>query len=344
MVTKQQSEHFLTLLSGKQHIVLFTHLSPDGDALGSSLGMQHWLLDNREALGLAPGAEVQVIVPNAFPPFLQWLPGTEHICVYEATPEKAAALAEEADLMMCLDFNEPKRIGDAAPLLEKACPKVMLDHHLHPAEEMVDLCISYAEAPAASFVVLSLVNQTGIGVQLSYDTATCIYCGLMTDTGNFSYNSSNPVLYEMVAQLLRSGVEKDVVYDRVFNQYSVNRMELMGYCLFRKMKIYKKYHAALITLSSSELRRFNFQKGDAEGLVNLPLQIADVYYSVFMREDVDKIKISFRSQGDRPVNQFAHDFFNGGGHANAAGGESYNTLDTTVKTFEDHYQQYFKKD
>jgi len=166
---------------------------------------------------------------------------------------------------------------------------------------------------------------------------------LMTDTGNFAFNSNNPVLYEMIAELLRAGINKDVIFDKVFNQYSANRMELMGFCLFRKMQIYKKYHTALITLSAAELRRFGFQKGDTEGFVNLPLQISDVYYSVFMREDSDRIKISFRSQGDRPVNVFAHDYFNGGGHMNAAGGESFNTLETTVKTFEEHFHDYFFK-
>ena len=165
----------------------------------------------------------------------------------------------------------------------------------------------------------------------------------MTDTGNFAFNSNNPVLYEMIAELLRAGINKDRIFDAVFNQYSSNRMELMGYCLFRKMKIYKKYHTALITLSTAELRRFGYQKGDTEGFVNLPLQISDVYYSVLMREDADRIKISFRSQGDRPVNTLAHDFFNGGGHMNAAGGESYCTLDTTVKTFEEHFRDYFNK-
>ncbi len=165
----------------------------------------------------------------------------------------------------------------------------------------------------------------------------------MTDTGNFAFNSNNPVLYEMIAELLRAGINKDCIFDNVFNQYTSNRMELMGYCLFRKMKIYKKYHTALITLSSSELRRFGYQKGDTEGFVNLPLQISDVYYSVFMREDSDRIKLSFRSQGDRPVNILAHDIFNGGGHMNAAGGESFGTLDNTVKTFEDHFRDYFNK-
>ena len=303
--------------------------------MGSALGLKHWLA------AFLPS--VTVIVPNRFPDFLAWLPGAKDVLIHSEQKEAAEQAAKEADLLFCLDFNEPKRIGDAAALLDMAsCPKVLIDHHLNPDRKMVDVVISYPEAPAACYLVLELIN--GLDGQLSTDGATCLYCGLMTDTGNFAFNSNNPVLYEMIAELLRAGINKDRIFDAVFNQYSSNRMELMGYCLLRKMRIYKNYHTALITLSSSELRRFNFQKGDAEGFVNLPLQIADIHYSVFMREDVDRIKISFRSQGERPVNVFAHEFFNGGGHMNAAGGESFNTLDTTIKTFEDHFRDFFLKD
>ena len=313
--------------------------------MGSSLGLKLWL----RSRGIG---DVRVIVPNPFPEFLGWLPTADEILLYSASREACEEAVRQADLLFCVDFHEPKRIGDAAALFSLVtCPKVLIDHHLHPDEALFDLVFSYPEAPAACYLVLELINGINeaegqlsiVNYQLSTDTATCLYCGLMTDTGNFAFNSNNPVLYEMIAELLRAGINKDVIFDKVFNQYSANRMELMGFCLFRKMQIYKKYHTALITLSAAELRRFGFQKGDTEGFVNLPLQISDVYYSVFMREDSDRIKISFRSQGDRPVNVFAHDYFNGGGHMNAAGGESFNTLETTVKTFEEHFHDYFFK-
>ena len=345
MITKEQIEAVAKLIPGKEHAVILTHLSPDGDAMGSALGLKLWLRDSG-------CADVQVIVPNLYPDFLAWLPTAGEIIIYGTQKEAAEQAVHNADLLFCVDFNEPKRIGDAAELLGlTSCPKVLIDHHLNPDHEMVDVVISYPEAPAASYLVLELINGINevkgqgskVKGQLSTDTATCLYCGLMTDTGNFAFNSNNPVLYEMIAELLRAGINKDRIFDNVFNQYSSNRMELMGYCLFRKMKIYKKYHTALITLTAAEMRRFGFQKGDTEGFVNLPLQISDVFYSVFMREDTDRIKLSFRSQGDRPVNTLAHDFFNGGGHMNAAGGESFFTLDTTVKTFEDHFRDYFNK-
>jgi len=377
MITQTQINAVADLLKGKKKIAILTHLSPDGDAMGSSLGLKNWLQDC-PALG---GPDVRVIVPNCYPDFLAWLPAAQESIVYALDKEAAEQVAREADLLFCLDFNEPKRIGDAEALFPLfTCPKVLVDHHLNPDHAMVDVIISYPEAPAASYLVLELINALNtlstfhaqqsseparkelstfhaqrsseparkelstFNFQLSTRTATCLYCGLMTDTGNFAFNSNNPVLYEMIAELLRAGINKDRIFDAVFNQYSANRMELMGYCLFRKMKIYKNYHTALITLSASELRRFNYQKGDSEGFVNLPLQISDVYYSVFMREDADRIKISFRSQGERPVNIFAHEFFNGGGHMNAAGGESFNTLDTAVKTFEAHFRDFFKKE
>ncbi|MBR3647691.1 MAG: DHH family phosphoesterase [Paludibacteraceae bacterium] len=340
MITTEQIEQVRALLPGKKHIVIFTHMAPDGDAMGSSLGLKLWLQSN-SALGCP---EVKVIIPSIYPNFLKWLPTAEECIVFASHPDEAKQAVKQADLVFCLDFNEPKRIAEAAELLPMAsCPKVLVDHHLGPDHSMVDVVISYPEAPAACYLVLELLN--GLASQnLSTDVATCLYCGLMTDTGNFAFNSNNPVLYEMIAELLRAGINKDQIFDAVFNQYSVDRMELMGYCLFRKMKIYKNFHTALITLTTPELKRFHFQKGDSEGLVNLPLQIADVHYSVFMREDTDRIKISFRSQGNRPVNIFAHEFFNGGGHMNAAGGESFSTMDSTVKLFEDHFRDFFSKE
>ena len=174
---------------------------------------------------------------------------------------------------------------------------------------------------------------------------------MMTDTGNFSFNSNHPEMYEIVAELVRAGVDKDAVYNAVFNQHSENRMRLWGYALYRKMKIYPEYHAALMVLDADELDKYKYQVGDTEGLVNMPLQISDVYYSVFIREERAKpgtphsrIRLSFRSQGDRPVNMFAHEIFRGGGHANASGGELYGTVGQAVRMFERNMSKYLKRD
>ena len=341
MISDAQIQQLSSLLQGKKNIVIFTHVAPDGDAMGSSLGLLHWLNQNMQGI-----EEVHVVVPTPFPPFLAWMPGADKVLVGTLQEAEIQTVSARADLAFCLDFGEPKRVDALSSLLTSlTCPKVMVDHHTSPDEQMADLVISYPAAPATCFLMLELLNKLPFpSAQIPYETAVALYTGLMTDTGNFAYNSNNPELYEMIAQLLRAGINKDEIFDNVFNQYSVDRLRFTGYCLYHKMRIFSKYHTALIALSSEELKRFNFQSGDAEGIVNMPLQIGAIKYSVFIREDVDKIKMSFRSQGNRPVNDFAREIFNGGGHVNAAGGESHLSLAETVKLFEDNYQHFFKRD
>ena len=342
------------LINQSNNVVILTHMSPDGDAMGSSLAMRHFLE--------AQGKQVAVIVPNSFPDFLAWLPKADQDIIYETQRAEADALLEQADLVICTDFNDPKRIGSLGDkLLTLPCKKMMIDHHLHPAS-FPDLTISYPACPSTCELVYRLITSLYTlhptpCTQLSQEIATCIYTGMMTDTGNFSFNSNYPEMYQIVGDLVALGVNKDAIYNRVFNAYSADRMRLMGYCLYSKMRIFPEHHTALIYLSRKELYRFNFQSGDAEGIVNLPLQIKDVYYSCFMREDKvnptevalangskTKIKISLRSQGDRPVNVFAKDIFGGGGHANASGGEYYGPLPEAVQLFIDNYTQYFDKE
>ena len=350
-------------INQSNNIVILTHMSPDGDAMGSSLAMRHFLE--------AQGKHVSVIVPNAFPDFLAWLPKANEDIIYETHRAEADALLEQADLVICTDFNEPKRIGSLGDkLLSLTCKKMMIDHHLHPAD-FPDLTLSYPSSPSTCELVyrliscLSPITNSSQGVpypiggtpSINQNIATCIYTGMMTDTGNFSFNSNYPEMYQIVGELVSFGVNKDEIYNRVFNAYSADRMRLMGYCLYQKMRIFPECHTALIYLSRKELYRFNFQSGDAEGIVNLPLQIKDIHYSCFMREDKvnptevalaggskTKIKISLRSQGDRPVNVFAKDIFGGGGHANASGGEYYGSLIEAVQLFIDNYPQYFAKE
>lgn len=326
------------LIDQAQTVVIVTHISPDGDAMGSSLAMRWFLQDL--------GKRVMVIVPNEFPAFLSWLPGAQDDVIFDKDPDAATALLDAADLVIVTDFQEPKRSGKMADwFVNHQTPIIMIDHHLHPSD-MADVTISYPQCASASELVYRFIRQLAIiNIQSSiYNTqySTCIYTGMMTDTGNFQFNSNNPEMYEIVAELMRAGVNKDECYDKVFNQYHEGRMRLVGYCLHTKMRVFPEHHVALIALSSKELKQFNFRSGDAEGIVNMPLQISDVYYSVFMREDTDKIKLSFRSQGDRPVNTFAADIFNGGGHKNAAGGEHYGTLREAVHLFLNNYEKYCK--
>lgn len=329
-----------------QQVALLTHPSPDGDAMGSSLAMYHYVR--------SLGKQAQVIVPNAFPEFLAWLPGAKDIMLYDSQGGEANQYLEEADLVICTDFNNPSRIGALGDkMLTLECPKLMIDHHLHPSD-FAQVMISVPEASSTCELVYEVLVAGDC--EINTDIATCIYTGLMTDTGNFSYNSNRPQIYSIISALVAAGADKDGIYNAVFNQYSVDRIKLVGYCLLKKLRVFPEYHAALIYLSKKELYKFNFQSGDAEGIVNMPLQSKDIYYSVFMREDKatpdemaknggisTKIKISFRSQGDRPVNVFAHDIFSGGGHANASGGEHYGSLEEAVQKFLDNYTKYFIK-
>ena len=351
--------NILSFIQPAQHVALLTHQSPDGDAMGSSLAMYHYIK--------SLGKEARVIVPNAFPDFLAWMPGADTVLLYDNQKEQADIYLDAADLVICTDFNAPNRIGTLGDkMLTLTCPKVMIDHHLHPSD-FADFIVSVPEASSTCELVYDILStfvqrsrsferMRDKNSQLSTPIAQCLYTGLMTDTGNFSYNSNRPQIYPMIASLIEAGVDKDAIYNAVFNQYSVDRMKLVGYCLYQKMRVFPEHHAALIYLNRKELYRFNFQKGDAEGIVNMPLQSKDIHYSVFMREDKatpdemeknggikTKIKLSFRSQGDRPVNIFASEVFNGGGHANAAGGEYYGPLAEAVQLFLDNYAKYFNE-
>ena len=332
------------LVENAQHIVIFTHMAPDGDAMGSSLALWHWV----KSIQGERERSVVVIVPNAFPAFFNWMPGVEQIKVYEQEAKVCDPLIAEANLFICTDFNDPKRIGlMGEKMMANPAPKILIDHHPNPVD-FANEVHSHPEVSSSCEIVYKLLQREGCN--LTKHIATCIYTGLMTDTGNFSYNSTNYELYNIIADLLRTGVEKDEIYNAVFNQYSTDRVRLTGYALYRKMRIYPEYHLALITLTADELDQFHYQNGDCEGLVNMPLQIGDVYYSVLMREERAKpgtpksrIRISFRSQGDRPVNIWAMEVFHGGGHMNASGGDLLGSIPQAIKLFEQTYTKYLKK-
>ena len=367
---RSEFEEIYRLVDEATKVVITTHMSPDGDAMGSALAMYHWLRARRPDM-----QSLTVVLPTAAPDFLMWLPDADKCLVHDRQREEAEQRVAEADLIICTDFNDPKRVGALAPaLLNATCKKVLIDHHLHPSD-FADVIVSVPEAPATCQLVYELITaeeQTPslFGAPASdaqrgdfregrggSSIPTCIYTGLMTDTGNFSYNSRNPELYRIVARLIEWGVDKDAIYNNVFNQYSVDRIRLVGYCLNQKMRVFPEYHMALIYLNRKELYKYNFRSGDAEGIVNMPLQSKDIYYSCFMREDKTtpeeqaahngcktKIKISLRSQGDRPVNILAAELFGGGGHANASGGEYYGPLASAVHRYLSDYTRFFKKD
>ena len=314
------------LIEAAERIVILTHLSPDGDAVGSSLGLYHFLKEI--------GKEPVVIVPNRFPGFLNWMSGAADIVVLEEKHKEVQGLITEADLLICVDFNDLKRIDGAKPFVEQShAKKILIDHHLSP-EAFADVTISHPEISSSSELVFRLICRMGFFQNITKACAEAIYVGMMTDTGNFSYASQSPEIYHIISELLSKGIDKDNIYRLVYNTYSENRMRLMGFCLVEKMKLYKEQRTAVISLSLDELARFDYQVGDAEGFVNIPLSIEGIDISVFVREDVKKVKMSFRSQGTFPVNKMASTYFNGGGHLNAAGGESYLSLAETLDKLE----------
>ena len=319
-------------LDNAEKIAIVVHVGPDGDAMGSSLGWWHYLKNIDK--------EPVVVVPTAFPNFLAWMPGADEVMVYEGNESKCEEVLNAAELIFTLDFNVPSRMAKMeAAVMNAPAPKILVDHHLHPGD-YAKVTISYPEISSTSELIFRLICRLGDFSEINLACAECIYTGMMTDTGGFTYNSNKPEIYTIIHELIKIGVDKDDIYRKVFNNYSADRMRLMGYALFSKMKIYPEYKAALITLTLRELQEFNFQNGDAEGLVNLPLSIDGVVFSVFMREDTDKIKISLRSQGTFPANKVSADLFNGGGHLNAAGGESYISMQESVKKFEEALPNY----
>ena len=318
-----------------QKIVIVTHLSPDGDALGSSLGLYHYLR--------SIGKEPKVIVPNAFPYFLKWMNGTSDIIVNTYIPDVAERMIKNADLIFCLDFNTLKRIGVLGEhVQESSAKKILVDHHLYP-DDNFDVIISYPIISSTCEIIFRLITQLGDFDKISTVIAECIYTGMMTDTGGFTYQSNDPEIFEIISLLLKKGIDRDHIYRNVFNNYSDQRFRLLGFTLSQRMKIYPEHRASLIYLSKEDQKQFTLTKGDTEGFVNYPLSIKNIIFSVFIREDEDLIKISLRSQGNFPSNEFAADFFNGGGHLNASGGEFYGNIEDAISLFEDGLEKYILK-
>jgi len=319
-------------LKDTEKVVIVTHVSPDGDAMGSSLGLYHFLTSQKKV--------VNIIVPNAFPEFLKWMPGAKDITLYDRKKELADKLIADADMICCLDFNGLKRIEEMGNAVKEAkARKVMIDHHPFP-DDICSIVMSHPEISSTSELVFRLICRLGYFDEITKEGAECIYTGMMTDTGSFTYNSNNQEIYFIISQLISKGIDKDDINRNVYNTYSESRLRLMGYILHTKMKVYPEYHTAMISLTQDELKEFNYVKGDSEGFVNIPLSIKEVKFSVFFREDTDMIKVSLRSVGDFPCNKFASEFFGGGGHLNASGGEFYGTMEEAIKTFEQALKKY----
>lgn len=323
-------------IDNSNRIVICCHKSPDGDALGSSLAWAEYLRTQ--------GKEPDIIVPDAYPDFLQWLPGTERIIRYDKhAADKADEILQKADLIFCLDFNGANRVDEMKYALEQSpAHKIMIDHHLEPSMDTV-LTVSHPQMSSTSELVFRIIWQLGGFEEMSRKCAVCIYCGMMTDTGGFTYNSNQPEIFFIVSQLLTKGIDKDKIYRNVFNNFSPWAIRLRGYLMSQKLNIFNDLHAAYFTISRRDMRDFHFIKGDAEGLVNEPLKIKGMRLSISLREDDRRdntIWVSLRSVDDFPCNLVASEFFNGGGHLNASGGRLHCTLDEAERVVRRAFAHY----
>ena len=324
---------FKKLLKNTQNIAIVTHWSPDGDAIGSSLALYHFLLKL--------GKKVHVIVPNAYPDFLQWMPGNKQVLNFQSQESKCTKVVNSADLIFTLDFNSYKRLEKLGAVLEKTdVPKVLIDHHQQP-----DTYAKYYfhDVTACSTCELIFDFIVGLGSKNLIDKkiASCIYTGIMTDTGSFRYPSVTSRTHLIISELLKTGIVPSDIHSAVYDNYSLDRLKLLGFALNEKLKLIKDYPVAYFTLTEKELNTFNYQKGDIEGLVNYPFSIKGIKVCALFNETDECVKISFRSKGKIDMNKFARAYFNGGGHINAAGGKSNDMLTETENKFIEKVKELF---
>lgn len=319
-------------LESSSRVVIVTHANPDGDAIGSCLAL---------ALALRKkGMDTQVLIPDGLPEFLRWLPGIELSTTFVYKKEKAIGLIEEADLIFCLDFNDPDRLNDLKEhLFRSNARKILIDHHEDPVH-FADITLSESWRGSVGEMIYLFLREVFEEDLLDKDIATNIYVAIMTDTGNFSYASSYPEIFHIAGELMRYDLEKDRIFSRVYDSFSEDRMRLLGYCIQQKMVVFPGYHAAYISITDEELKRFNHRKGDTEGFVNIPFSVKGVRLAVLFVEKKDRIKVSFRSRGNFPVNRIAAEHYQGGGHINAAGGDSFLSMEETLNHFESLLPEY----
>ncbi|MCZ8228235.1 bifunctional oligoribonuclease/PAP phosphatase NrnA [Flavobacterium sp.] len=331
-MTIQDIQAVQELLATPKKIAIIPHRGPDGDAMGSTLALYHFLLKNNH--------QPVVMAPNEFPDFLAWLPGSEKVEVYEKEREKCTAILNDAELVFTLDFNALHRTGEMETVLKTlTVPFIMIDHHQKP-DDYAAVMYSDTQFGSTCEMIYNFITYLGQKSSIDKTIATCIYTGILTDSGSFRFPKTTGNTHRIVADLIDLGVENTVIPTLLFDNSSYNRLQLLGRAL-QNMQLIPEKQTSYITLTQAELNEFQFVKGDTEGIVNYGLSIKGIVFSaIFIENQEEKIiKISFRSQGDFDVNEFARNHFNGGGHINAAGGKSEESLSATVAKFEELVHQ-----
>mgnify|MGYP001244158637 FL=1 len=315
------------LLATPKKIAIIPHRSPDGDAMGSTLALYHFLLKlNHQPI---------VIAPNDFPNFLAWLPSSENVLIFENDRVNCTKVIQDAEIVFTLDFNALHRTGEMEQVLNKVTvPMIMIDHHQKP-DSYATYMYSDTTFGSTCEMVYNFITFLDKKELIDKTIATCIYTGITTDSGSFRFPSTTSSTHRIVAELIDLGIENSEIHNQLFDNNSYNRLQLLGRAL-QNMKVFPEFKTSYISLSQKELDEFHYEKGDTEGIVNYGLTIKGIEFAAIFIEHRDEniIKISFRSQGSFDVNQFARDHFNGGGHINAAGGKSYESLKKTIEKFE----------
>lgn len=330
-------QDILEEIKNAKYIVITSHKSPDGDSIGSSLGLYHFIKKI--------GGNVVVCHPDPAPEFIRWVEGVEDIFTYVEHSTEVEQHFEKADLVFSLDYNATDRVGyDMQQLLEASkAKKIMIDHHLYP-QDYCDITVSHSEVCSTSQLICELILQTENEILLDDKIGSPLYLGIVTDSGSFRFPSVQPRTHEIIAKLLKAGVKHYQVHENTFDNNTLDRLRLQGYALSQKLEIDNDYKFALISLTAEDLENYPHQKGDTEGFVNIALSIKGMKIAVFLSEKDGAVKISFRSKGsDNPVNKLASDHFEGGGHANAAGGISYLSVQETINKLITLLPLYFNK-
>lgn len=321
----QYTKELSKLFSTSENILLVCHINPDGDAIGSLLAMYHYLKSK--------GRNVSMMAPNNLQEFLKWLDGVDLINIFVHDRQKCKKLIEEADLIVLLDFNQPSRLGESENhITSSAAPKVIIDHHLNPVS-FANLIITDPSKCSTAELVNELIREIEGDQFINKSYAEALYVGIITDTGNFEYGAYTGRTFRIVADILDAGIEKNKILNLIYNNFSAERMMLQGFALNERMVVIPEYKTAYIFLSKNDLDRYHHVKGDTEGFVNLPLSIQGIDFSTLFIEKDKFVKLSFRSRGNFPSNEFAAKYFSGGGHLNASGGEYSASLEQTIAYF-----------
>ncbi len=322
-------------LAQPRRIVITTHHKPDGDAMGSSLGLYNYLIQQ--------GHHVKVITPTDYPDFLAWLPGNGEVIIYTENTDESATLVADAQLIFCLDFNALSRINELGDLVrESGALKIMIDHHLEP-EDFDDYRHWDINACATAQLVYDfMVNQLHNKALINQDVATCLYTGIMTDSASFRLPNTTADVHRIAADLIDAGAVNWRIHELVYSNASESKLRFLGYCLSQRLEVLYEYNTAIISVGKQELANYDVITGDTEGIVNYALSISGIHLAAFIVERTDKVKLSLRSRGEFPANEICKRYFNGGGHRNAAGGTMAGSLEEVIKKFKQILPEYKK--